>query len=167
MNDLISKIRDLDNQMIHDRILAGLLDRGRPSGMLEKLVLDANHHGLLFTLGGQADSEILGYLAASPEGEWIHLEEMAVERSHRRQKHGTALVTMLQRECVARSSKGITLTTDRELPENFEFYKRLGFSVCLPDEFGQPKHLAQRLREEHCIYKFPSRRVGMVKPVRT
>jgi len=151
----------IDGQALADLAQRGSVTTGpRPEGMLQEILEGSSGAGLLFGVEGGAPGSAKAYLAATQTGNYLHIEEVAVERRLRRRGLGTALIDAAKKECVTRSLEGITLTTDRLLPSNLGFYRALGFEAI---EYAScPAHLRDVIAAECAIFRDPSRRTAMI-----
>lgn len=160
MNDILfDGIGRLDAEVIQERLQDGMLRSGRSAGMLQSLISAALAQGLLFTLCSQSSPSILGYLAATVRNGWLHIEEVAVDREFRRNGIATALVDLAIKETKNRSLRGVTLITDRFLPENIDFFKTLGFAEFAECDDNYPVFLRLLAVEDAKYFLDPTRRV--------
>lgn len=150
----------LDEQARGDLAHHGSVASQRPRGMLCGLLERSLRDGLLLGLGGAKPDSVNAYLAATVMDDYLHIEEIAVEVALRRQGRGMALLRAVKAECVRRSFKAITLTTDRFLPFNAGFFKAQGFEAIKPS--ASPAHLQVLQRVEHKVFRDPSRRIAMI-----
>jgi ribosomal protein S18 acetylase RimI-like enzyme len=131
--------------------------------MLLRLTEGAESARLLWGVRSDAengDDGLRGYLAGSVRDSFLHLEEISVDRRCRRRRLGTALVRTLQDASIERAMRGVTLTTDRVLPSNIDFFRGLGF-VPTDASYG-PDHLRRAMTAERKVFADPSRRVPML-----
>lgn len=85
----------------------------------------------------ERDGALVGFLAATAEGDALHVLELAVMLEAQGQGAGQALMATAEAKARALGLKALTLTTFRELPWNERFYQRLGFRTLAagePDE---------------------------------
>lgn len=94
--------------------------------------------------GGQAQP--VAFVAATPEGEELHLWELNVHIEHQRRGIGRALLQRLIAEATAAGIPALTLTTFRDLPWNAPFYRSMGFELLATAQLGP--RLAVLLAEE-------------------
>ncbi|MEM1433825.1 MAG: GNAT family N-acetyltransferase [Pseudomonadota bacterium] len=94
------------------------------------------------THDGGADAPV-GFVAATPDGEALHINEMSVHPDHGQQGLGTRLLTFCVRRARRRGFTALTLTTFADLAWNAPFYRRLGFGDCAEDRLTSSlqKHL--------------------------
>jgi len=162
MNDPQFKhIRQIDNEVIADRLASGLLRRGRPEGMLANLISSSRDQGLLFTYPPDERSDVLGYLASSECDGWLHVDEIAVHKSFRRRGIGSLLIVAAKNEVKLRYLKGMTIITDRIVPENIDFFSFLEFEPISKTEHNRPNHIYLLLEAESEYFSDISRRIAM------
>lgn len=100
--------------------------------------------GLLWV--AQPDAEVRGFALAQPMGTDLFLAEMSVALLWQGQGLGRALLQAVLAHARAAGGYGaVLLTTDRELPWNAPFYRRLGFVTLTPPV---PPLLHARLQAE-------------------
>jgi ribosomal protein S18 acetylase RimI-like enzyme len=95
-----------------------------------ELVLAASQ-GMLWI--AESDHVAAGFLLACELDSNFHIREMAVDQAHQRSGIGRTLITEVLTDASSNGYIAATLTTDRTLPWNAAWYRRLGFEV-IPDE---------------------------------
>jgi GNAT superfamily N-acetyltransferase len=113
---------------------------------LSFVALDGEERLVGFALGGLLDGG-------------AHLVELAVARTHQRQGIGKHLLVTFIDAARSRGGGLITLTTDRYVPWNGPFYRRLGFVEL--DATAASAALAAILRAEVVAGLDPARRCAM------
>lgn len=127
---LLAEILRLDNGVVSELIDNGLVYTKRPEGMLKTLINRATRENLLFTAMIPQPEGLLGYLAATRKGNWLHIEEIAVDETRRQNGVGTKLVLLLQNEARVGNFFGISLTTDIGRSASYALFLKLGFSIA-------------------------------------
>ena len=153
-------LRMLDEEARRTIELAGLVVALRPPGSFEAMCVVSMREKVLFGIDAPEGGILAGYLAASLTDDWLHVEEVAVGLQRRRQGLGTALMMHAIEVSRRRRLIGCSLTTDRFLPFNYDFYRTLGFTECTSP--NQPPHLKRRVAFEEGIFECTGRRVAMV-----
>lgn len=74
-------------------------------------------------------SQPIGFVFAKPCAESLYVRELSVAAPHRQQGHGSKLIQTLIAAARRRGHQQLILTTDRGLPWNAPFYKRLWFKI--------------------------------------
>lgn len=117
--------------------------------------------GLLWV--AQPDDQVRGFALTRPMGDDLFLAEMSVALPWQGHGLGRALLqAVLAHARAAGQYRSVVLTTDRELPWNAPFYRRLGFAE-LP---GAHSSLLQaRLQAEAAGGFDPARRCAMGYPL--
>jgi GNAT superfamily N-acetyltransferase len=82
----------------------------------------------------ERDGAPVGFLAASEEGEALHVLELAVVLEAQGQGAGRALMAAAEAKARDLGLRALTLTTFRDLAWNERFYQRLGFRTLAPGE---------------------------------
>jgi GNAT superfamily N-acetyltransferase len=85
----------------------------------------------------EEDGAILGFVAATPEGEVLHVLELAVAHEAQGRGLGRALMTVAADKARALGLAGLTLTTFRDLVWNEVFYRRLGYRTLTEGELDE------------------------------
>ncbi len=88
----------------------------------------------------------VAFLAASIEGDSLHIWELGVRSDLQRLGIGSALLDQAIRAGRHQGLAAVTLTTFRGIPWNAPFYERLGFMTL--DEGTMDERLAGLLRED-------------------
>lgn len=78
----------------------------------------------------------LAFVAATLEGEELHIWEVGVRIECQRRGIGRLLLKRFITEAAASRIPAITLTTFRDLPWNAPFYQSMGFEVVAPEKLG-------------------------------
>ncbi len=129
----------------------------KPEATHPALLLEsAMTNGLLYV--AESRGQVVGFATCSEVSPYLHLDEMSVHPDHGRRGIGTALVTRVIRESIARSLSGVTLTTFEDFDWNAPFYSKLGFFRPAPETL--PQYVRRRLDEEFASGM--TRRVGML-----
>jgi GNAT superfamily N-acetyltransferase len=79
----------------------------------------------------------VGFLAAEPWEESLHIAELSVRRDHQRKGIARALIAEAAAEARRLGLGALTLTTFAEIPWNAPFYARLGFVPAEGDAAGE------------------------------
>ncbi|WP_454673432.1 GNAT family N-acetyltransferase [Achromobacter pestifer] len=117
--------------------------------------------GLLWV--AQPDDHVRGFALARPMGGDLFLAEMSVALPWQGHGLGRALMQVVLAHARAMDRYGaVVLTTDRELPWNAPFYRRLGFAE-LAEPYSPP--LQARLHAETAAGFDPARRCAMRYPL--
>ncbi|MDQ0464093.1 GNAT superfamily N-acetyltransferase [Caulobacter ginsengisoli] len=85
----------------------------------------------------EEDGAILGFLLATPEGEALHVLELAVAHEAQGRGLGRALMAAAAAKARALGLKAVTLTTFRDLVWNEVFYRRLGYRTLAEGELDE------------------------------
>ena len=134
-------------------------DTKQGQGTLDpKIIRKSFDQKLLFVV--EKDLCVAGFLAALLYADFIHIEEVSVRYKSQGKGYGKALVETILNEAQKRSIFSVTLTTDKQLPWNGPFYKRLGFKQLSDNEL--PDSLKAKLCHERHLSPEPTRRVGMI-----
>ena len=83
-------------------------------------------------VAADADDRPVGFAVASIVDGRAHLDEIDVHPDHGRRGLGRALVEQVCAWAAAGGLPAVTLTTERDIPWNAPFYRRLGFEVLPP-----------------------------------
>lgn len=83
-------------------------------------------------VAADADDRPVGFAVASIVDGRAHLDEIDVHPDHGRRGLGRALVERVCAWAAAAGLPAVTLTTERDIPWNAPFYRRLGFEVLSP-----------------------------------
>ncbi|MGS4886555.1 GNAT family N-acetyltransferase [Roseibium sp. MB-4] len=75
------------------------------------------------------DGQQIGFLAAIPEDDALHVYEISVHSDCQKQGIGKALMEYAEAYARALGLSEMTLTTFRHVPWNAPFYERLGFQI--------------------------------------
>lgn len=111
--------------------------------------------GLLWV--AERHQQLCGFALARPWGDALFLVEMSVALPAQGQGLGRALIAALLAHAQGRYA-AVVLTTDRHLPWNAPFYRRLGFVELLPPV---PDAVQARLQAEADAGFDPARRCAM------
>jgi GNAT superfamily N-acetyltransferase len=103
----------------------------------------------------EADGAAAGFLLAEPLGGDFYIHELAVGFGFQRRGVGAALINAALQAARTRGYRAATLTTDRDLPWNAPYYRRLGFGMLAAADM--PPALAARLASQPS----PERRCAM------
>jgi predicted N-acetyltransferase YhbS len=76
----------------------------------------------------------VAFVAATLEGEELHLWEFNVHIEYQRRGIGRGLLRRLIAEAAAAKISTMTLTTFRDLPWNAPFYRSMGFELVAPGQ---------------------------------
>lgn len=121
----------------------------------------AQSAGLLWV--AQPDDQVRGFALARPMGADLFLAEMSVALPWQGQGLGRALMQAVLAHARAAGQYGaVVLTTDRELPWNAPFYRRLGFAE---QPVPRSPFLQARLQAEAAAGFDPARRCAMAYPL--
>ena len=72
-------------------------------------------------------SEVVGYVVFYPEGDHVHLENVAVLRAHAGRGFGKQLIEHVERSATCRGLNAVELYTNEAMTENLAMYPRLGY----------------------------------------
>lgn len=75
----------------------------------------------------EADGRVVAFLAASADGDRLHIDEVDVEHGRQGQGVGRRLIQHVIAWAKAEGFAGLSLTTFRNVPWNGPFYGSLGF----------------------------------------
>jgi len=138
--DLIRPARkaDLTSLASIELAAATLFPPGRIPDMddvmpLDQLTLGADS-GLLFVAA--SESEVVGFVMAQEQSDYLHLAVMAVHPAHARRGLGRKLVLAIVDEAARRNRAGVTLTTFADLPWNGPFYQSAGFRAIVDEQLS-------------------------------
>lgn len=76
----------------------------------------------------------VAFVAATLEGEELHLWEFNVHIEYQRRGVGRGLLQRLIAEATAAKIPAMTLTTFRDVPWNAPFYRSMGFELLAPEQ---------------------------------
>ena len=107
----------------------------------------------------RAESEVIGFIAASGYGASLHVEEIDVAPAQMRRGVGAQLLKHLPQVAATRGHLHVTLTTFAHIPWNAPFYRKYGFTEV--QNVAQFPHLAAALQAEHA--RGLRNRVAMVR----
>lgn len=85
----------------------------------------------------EVDGALVGFLAATVEGDALHVLELAVARPAQGQGAGRALMAAATAKARALGLAALTLTTFRDLAWNEVFYQRLGYRTLTESELDE------------------------------
>ena len=105
----------------------------------------------------------VGYLLLELLDRAAHIEQVTVHPAMSRRGIGAALLGLADAWAADRHHQALTLTTFRDVAWNGPYYRRLGFRVLEPTEYGPA--LSRRVADEEaaCLARWP--RVAMIRPV--
>ncbi len=106
-----------------------------------------------------SDSALVGFAAATREGDDVHIWELDVARERQREGIGRTLLDRLVMAARDQGLLGVTLTTFRDLAWNAPFYRSRGFALLEPD--AQDDRLKALLAIEVVNGLPPERRCAM------
>lgn len=86
--------------------------------------------GWLYVL--EDGGELIGFLAALPAGEDLHVAEFDVIPERQGRGHGRRLLTHVLDAAAVAGYRAATLTTQSDAPQNAPFYASLGFEIVDP-----------------------------------
>jgi GNAT superfamily N-acetyltransferase len=106
----------------------------------------------------------VAFVAATLEGEELHLWEFNVHVEYQRRGIGRRLLQRLIAEATAAKIPATTLTTFRDVPWNAPFYRSTGFELVAPGQLD--RRLAGLLAEEARMGLPAARRCAMRRRIR-
>lgn len=118
--------------------------------------------GWLFVAAGEADSPVAFVACCVLDGE-VFVEEVDVLPDHGGRRIGARLLDAVADAARSRGMRRIVLTTFADVPWNAPYYRRLGFCVLPPEEWGP--ELVERAEEEHDAGLDRAARVCLVRHV--
>lgn len=105
----------------------------------------------------------LAFVAATLEGEELHLWEFNVHIEYQRRGIGRGLLQRLIAEAMGSRIPAMTLTTFRDVPWNAPFYRSMGFEPVAPEQLDS--RLAGLLAEDARMGLPPARRCAMRRKI--
>lgn len=109
------------------------------------------------------DDQVIGFVFAEPCADGLYVRELSVAAPWQQRGHGSALMTTLIETARARGDKQLVLTTDRSLPWNAPFYRRIGFEIV--EGSAIPGEAQRRLEGQFAAGFDPVHRCAMVMPL--
>lgn len=82
----------------------------------------------------ELDGQLVGFLSAEPQGDELHIWQVAVARPFQGKGVGRCVVQSVITEARRKRFKALTLTTFRGVPWNEPFYQSLGFETLTSNE---------------------------------
>lgn len=110
-----------------------------------------------------AEAEIAGFVFAEPCAGGLYVRELSVAATFQKRGIGAALMETLIAAARARGDQLLVLTTDRTLPWNAPFYRRLGFAIVEGDAI--PPEAQVRLARQYADGFDPLHRCAMIMPL--
>jgi len=105
----------------------------------------------------------IGFMFAEPCAKSLCARELSVAAPHQQQGHGSKLMQTLIAAARRRGHQQLILTTDRGLPWNAPFYKRLGFKIV--EGAAIPATARHRLERQFAAGFDRAHRCAMVMPL--
>ncbi len=102
----------------------------------------------------------IGFLAATPLDDALHIQEISVEFGCQGKGFGRDLINAVIAETRIREYSGISLTTNRIIPWNGPFYERIGFKEVQLEDC--PNGLHDLLLKEKTHHPAPDDRIAMM-----
>jgi predicted N-acetyltransferase YhbS len=107
--------------------------------------------------------EVIGFVFAEPCSDGLYVRELSVAAPSHQRGHGSALMATLIAAARTRGDRQLVLTTDRTLPWNAPFYRRLGFQIV--EGSAIPAEAQRRLQGQFAAGFEPLHRCAMVMPL--
>jgi GNAT superfamily N-acetyltransferase len=107
----------------------------------------------------------VAYLLSAVVDGCAHVEQVSVASTHARRGLGAALIDHLAAIAAADGLRALTLTTFRDVPWNAPYYRRLGFAVVEPADYGP--QLAALVARESASVPSEAPRVAMRRALTT
>lgn len=107
--------------------------------------------------------EVIGFVFAEPCSDGLYVRELSVAAPWHQRGHGSALMATLIAAARTRGDPQLVLTTDRTLPWNAPFYRRIGF--CIVEGAAMPPDAQRRLERQFAAGFDPRHRCAMVMPL--
>ena len=75
----------------------------------------------------EADAELAGYVVSYPQGDHLHLENVAVHPDYQGRGLGYRLIEHVEQKARQQGLDHVELYTNAKMTENLELYPRLGY----------------------------------------